>query len=713
MAILSKIRERSVFLIVVVGLALFAFVLDPSTLQDFFNSSKMNEVGSINGESVSRQEYAAALESYKQGNNRASDMQAAKFVWDNILRKRIYNKQLEEAGITIGESDVWQRMIELPFVQNNPQFQNEVGLFDEDLLKTYLLELQAAEDQSTWKAWDEFKNNLAVDLQKDAFNNLVSAGLGTSLKEGKYQYEEDNTFIDADFVYIPFSSIPDSLVTVDKSEIEAYIQQREDQFQVEATRDISYVKFDVKATEADKLEIKNNVSNVLEDREERGIKSLGFKNATDYTEFFDEYESDIPERQVFRMKAQLPTVIADQITASEIGDVVGPYEEGNYYKLTKILDIVKRPDSVKASQILIPFVGSQGATAETTLTEAQAKKSADSIFKLVRRNKTRFAKIADEINPEQLKGKGGELNWLFHNNVFASSSDLEFSEFVFDNRTGSIDVIKSSFGYHIVRIDEQKNRQNAYKLTTYGKQILPSQDTENAVFQEVEQFALAASKEGTTFYDVASKSNYQTRPAIGLTVMEDKVPGIPGTNREIVRWSFNKDTKVGDFKRFDIDKGYVVALLSGKTPEGLKSAAKASGQVRPILTNQKKAAIIKEKMSGSTLADIADKNSVTVRNAKSVSLKSPALPGAGTDAKVVGAMYFAKDDQLYKQVEGLRGVFAFVVKKKEKPAVLTNYEPNRQQLLQDKGNATVKVYNALKEVSKIEDDRAFYHGINQ
>lgn len=713
MAILSKIRERSVFLIVVVGLALFAFVLDPSTLQDFFNSSKMNEVGSINGESVSRQEYATALENYKQGNNRASDMQAAKFVWDNILRKRIYNKQLEEAGITIGESDVWQSMIALPFVQNNPQFQNEVGLFDEDKLKTYLLDLQSAEDQSTWRAWDEFKNNLAIDLQRDAFNNLVSAGLGASLKEGRYQYEEDNTFIDADFVYIPFSSIPDSLVKVDKSEIEAYISQKEDQFQVEAKRDISYVKFDIKATEADKLDIKNNVISALEDREDRGIKSLGFKNATDYPEFFDEYESDIPERQVFRMKAQLPTVITDQILASETGDVVGPYEEGNYYKLTKILDIVKRPDSVKASQILIPFIGSQSATPETTLTEDQAKKTADSIFKLVRRNKTKFAQVADELNPEQLRGKGGELNWLFHNNVFASSNDLEFAEFLFDNKTGSVGVVKTTFGYHVVRVDEQKNRQNAYKLTTYGKQILPSQETENAVFQEVEQFALAASKEGTTFYDVASKNNYQTRPAIGLTVMEDKVPGIPGTNREIVRWSFNKETEVGDFQRFDIDKGYVVALLTGKTKEGLKSAAKASGQVRPILTNEKKAAMIKEKMTGATLADIAAANSVTVRNMTSVSLKSPALPGVGTDAKVVGAMYYAKENQLYTQVEGSRGVFAFVVTKREKPAVLTNYEPNRQQLLQDNGNATLKVYNALKEVSKIEDDRAFYHGINQ
>jgi len=88
------------FLIIIIGLALFAFVLDPSTLGDFFNSSKVNEVGEINGEAISRQEFANALEQYKQQTNgKVTEMQAAKTVWDNLLRKKLYKNQLEEAGI--------------------------------------------------------------------------------------------------------------------------------------------------------------------------------------------------------------------------------------------------------------------------------------------------------------------------------------------------------------------------------------------------------------------------------------------------------------------------------------------------------------------------------------------------------------------------------------------------------------------------------------
>ena len=122
MAVLSTIRERSRFLIIIIGLALFAFVLDPSTLGDFFNSSKVNEVGEINGESITTQEFIQEVEQYKQqvGAN-VPEMQAVNAVWENIIRKKIYQNQLAEAGITIGEADVWNEIIRAPFVQNSPE----------------------------------------------------------------------------------------------------------------------------------------------------------------------------------------------------------------------------------------------------------------------------------------------------------------------------------------------------------------------------------------------------------------------------------------------------------------------------------------------------------------------------------------------------------------------------------------------------------------
>jgi len=263
MAVLSKIRERSMFLIIIIGLALFAFVLDPSTLGDFFNSSKINEVGEVNGESISRQEFVNELESYKQQTGgRVSEMQAAKTVWDNLIRKKIYANQLEEAGITIGEADVWNEVTSAQFVQNNPQYQNELGMFDENKFKQFLANEKENQTQ-LWSQWSNYMGQIKDNAERNTYNNLVTAGLGASLKEGETEYFIDNTKINAQFVYVPYTTIADSLVKISKSEVEAYISKRKDQFQVEETRDISYVKFDINPTADDEKIIKDDVAALI------------------------------------------------------------------------------------------------------------------------------------------------------------------------------------------------------------------------------------------------------------------------------------------------------------------------------------------------------------------------------------------------------------------------------------------------------------------
>ena len=97
MAILSKIRGRSMFLILLVGLALFAFVLDPSSIQQFFSSSKVNSIGSVNGEDIDREEFARQVEAYRtQSGGRASQMQAVNAVWSGMVAENIFTQKLNK-----------------------------------------------------------------------------------------------------------------------------------------------------------------------------------------------------------------------------------------------------------------------------------------------------------------------------------------------------------------------------------------------------------------------------------------------------------------------------------------------------------------------------------------------------------------------------------------------------------------------------------------
>jgi peptidylprolyl isomerase/peptidyl-prolyl cis-trans isomerase D len=128
------------YLILIVGMALFAFVFDPSTLMS--SKGDPDVIGEINGEEISRQEFALQVENYKtQGGANMSQMQAVNDVWNALVSEQVFNDQLEKAGIVIGEKDIWDAMIELPEIQNSPLFQNEAKLFDEERLKEYIVRL--------------------------------------------------------------------------------------------------------------------------------------------------------------------------------------------------------------------------------------------------------------------------------------------------------------------------------------------------------------------------------------------------------------------------------------------------------------------------------------------------------------------------------------------------------------------------------------------
>lgn len=719
MAILSKIRDRSIALIAVIGLALFAFVLDPSQLSDFFSSSKINQIGEVDGDVITRQDFTKRLENYRARNgNRGSEMQAAKFVWDNLVREKIYTKQLEEAGITIGEEDVWNKIISSPGISNNPQFYNEAGMFDEEKFKKFLKEAQENEDQQLWKAWNDYMVEIGNELKRDTYNNLLNAGLGSSLKEGEYAYLEENIKLDASFVYLPFTSIQDTLVTITKKDITKFIKEHEDEYKVEASRSISYVKFDVLAFEEDKENIKKELSNLLEDKKEYNAVSKreevikGYRSTEDYVTFFNENQPDNTLVEEYRMKDVLPASIIDKIETGKIGDVFGPYEQANSFRILKITDIVKRPDSVKSSHILIPFVGSAAANASTTKTEDQAKKTADSIFTLVKFNKKKFAEIAGLLNADASKDKGGDIGWTTHTRAMSSGFDRDYANFIFGNKSGEIKIVKSRFGFHIIRIDEQKNIQNAYKTVIFGKNIDPSEKTENQVFQKAEQFALDISKVDGSFFTVARDNKYVVKPAIGLKVLDEKVPGINGLARQIVTWAFQSDTKLSDFKRFDLDKSYVVAFVTDIVEEGLMSPEKAINKVRPYLLNEKKASILNDKMKGASLEDLAKANNLTVKTLSGVSLNSPTITGVGFEPKVVGAMFKAKENEVINKVVGNNGVFAFKVTKKQNPTPLPNYESYRQRISEEQRNRAAKVLESLKKAAEIEDNRAVYYGIN-
>ena len=529
MAVLSKIRERSLFLILIIAMALFAFVLSGLFDGNLFNKNVSN-IGEVNGEPITREEFGQQVEFYRnRSNGRATNSQNVNNAWNELIRQKIYQTQLEKSGIVVGEKDVWDAMVAQISAQNSPQFMNEVGMFDQEKLKEYIATLKdnSEEDEAgaaAWISWLNYEKSIKDNLEQNTYNYLVRSGLGATLKEGERYYYYQNTSVDVDYVFVPFKSIQDSLISVTEDEMKDYIKEHKKEFMVPESRDIQYVQFKVEATEEDEAAIANELTLMLNDREEysnaakANVTLTGFINSTDIGQFNIDNDSDTPFDGTFYNKLQLPKIIAYSLFDKNVGEVYGPYKDNGFYKLSKITEVKQMPDSVKASHILIPYIGSGTADATVTDTEEQAKKIADSVLAVVRKDKSKFAELARELSSDKVSGaKGGDLDWFIYTTMIP-----EFRDYSFDNQIGDMGVVKSQFGFHVIRIDDQKNRQNTIQVGTFSKKIDPSEKTENAVFEKAETFASELT-EGKNINDLAKHYNLLVRPVLNLEVFDDNI----------------------------------------------------------------------------------------------------------------------------------------------------------------------------------------------
>lgn len=686
-------------------MALFAFVASPKDIVSFFKSDKTNYVGNINGEDISREEFATQIKAFKTQRSNMNDSQASKAVWDNLMSEKIYSSQLSKAGIVVGEKDIWEALINDNSIKNSPQFQNEAGLFDEESLKAYIADLQedtTADGKTRWENWIAYEHSLKQNLERNAYLNLVKSGIDVSLEEGKRSYEANNLTVSGNYIHLPFFTIPDSTIKVTDTDIEKYINDHKNDFQVKASRGVQYVKFDLLPTVEDKDAIKEELQILVEDREEyskitkANVTVTGLKNTENYTAFLAEY-SDTPYNDAYVFKNTLDPTIADSLFNLKAGDIYGPYEESGYFKISKVIESTEVP-SVKASHILVAYEGATRANPEIKRTKEAAEAKAKSILSKVKQSGVDFAAEAKVSSDGPSATKGGDLGWFKEGQMVP-----KFNDWVFANNKGNIGIVETDFGFHVIKVDDTKS-DAGLKLATVSKIIVPSEQTENSIFVEAETFAADMAK-GKNFTELAEEKNYTIKNAQKLKRRDDVVPGLTGNNPSIVYWAFEEKSEVGNTKRFDIDKAYVVAQVTQKEEEGLQSVKSATNIVRPKVIVEKKTEILTKKLQEGTLEEIAKSEGVRVEKTGDTSYNNPGSSALGREKAVIGALLALKEGKIVRGIKGTNGVYAAELIKKTAPVALESYEPYRVQLEKKLKKDNNTIYNALKDASEIEDYR--------
>ena len=712
MAVLNKIRQRSVILILVIALALFSFVIgDLFKNSDALTGGNLDVIATVNGEDIKRDEFMFNVENMQRRMGPGSpSIQPMTNVYNQELRRIILNSEYETLGLSV-ERDQMRELLETSF-SFYPEFQNQDSIFDVNRLNAFISNLKEISPERaplgtfmiSYDEWTNNEQNLASNALQTTYYNLIKAGLSATLTEAKEEYMSEAKTVNLQYVQIPYTTIADSLVEVTKEDIKAYMQLHADKYQVEASRDITFVEFREEASEADRAQIQADLIALKDDKIEyvEAIKAtdtvLGFDN-TDNIEAFVNSNSDIRYNDRFLRAADLSTTIKDTIFNVPVGEYYGPYEESGYYKLTKILAKEEKPDSVKVRHILIPYIGSTRALPTVTETPEEAKAKADSILNVLKGNRSKFVDLLDLSSDLVTNENEGVLEFAY-NSPFAP----EFSAFSFDNEVGDIDVVETSFGFHVIEILDQMSINSAIKMATVATQIEPSEQTIDDVFNSVSKFEIAL--ENGNFEELATEYEKNIRRA-AFEELDENVPGL-GSQRQVVRWAFDEETELGDTKRFSISGvGFIVAKLGAINEKGLMKVENATTPVLAEIRKEKKAELIKEKITGSTLSEIANGQGQSVRTASAVSLSSTTLSGAGVEPKVIGSAFGLAEGAISKPIAGDKGIYLVEITKINDADELDNYAAIASRLSNSlKATVNSKVYTALQEAAEIEDNRA-------
>ena len=704
MAVLGQIRQRSVFLILVIGMALFAFVISGVFDGNSAAASPSDPIAVVNDEEIELTFYRQLVENTEKNYN-ISTMQAVNSVWDQLVRATIFRQEFERLGIDAGKQQIEMILMQNQTIVQDPRFQNETGFFDFGVFTDYINQMRVENPQAydNWKLQEE---NIVGMAKENIYFDLIKSSTGFTELEGKNAYHIQNDKVNLKFVRMPYEEVPDSLFKISDADIKQYINKTKENYETEMSRSVRYVIFDEVASEADENQIRADLEKLKNQRiEYNDVSKLtdtieGLATTVNITDFIEQY-SETAFDSIYKTKGILASEYADILFGLNPGDVFGPYKDSNQLKISRFLDR-KKGGAIKASHILVAFVGATRANPEITRSNEQAKKLAQDLYRKARRNPDDFTQLASENSDGPSKTQGGDLGF-FQEGMMTD----KFFDFCDRSRVGKIGLVETEFGFHVIKVTD---KEDVVLTADVAKEIIPSEETSNGVFQKTTQFEMESIK--TEQMDtIANNYDYDVKFVQKINLLEENLPDLP-RQRNLVQWLFNDETEVGDIKRFSMTNGgYVVAQLSGITPKGTVNVESVKFEVIQEMLKEKKAAYLlkthADKKSLDALASATDKE---IETASAVTQENTVIAGAGTEPYVIGTAFALELNKASALIKGNSGVYMIEVISKEIAEEMESYRVYANAL-QNEENMRINnsIYEALRSSAEIEDNRQLYY----
>lgn len=635
MATLQALRTKAgVFIAIFIGLALLAFILTDLLGSNGSMFSNNDVIGEIDGQTIKYQDYQNRVDEYEtflkltQGTtslNEEIQNQIREEVWRQMIGEIAFGEVYENVGIDVSAAEILDMAVGshiAPALQQmftNPQ----TGTYDRAAAENFLRN-KGTDAQASFY-WNFMEKTLKSSRQSAKLMSLVRGSIYCTDVQAKVEAEKRAKSVDMAYVSVRYNAIADSLFVVSEAEIKSRFEQKKELFRVQEGRDIEYISFPIVATQKDVDATMKAVEDLKVDFSAADIDAYRFAQ--------NNAETPVSER--FMSEAQLPQAIVEFVKTAKVGEVYGPYREADSYKISRLVAIAQRPDSVKASHILI----------------RQNAQLADSLMGVA--NASNFATLARQYSEDPGSAiNGGDLDWFVDGMMVPT-----FNEACFTGTKGSIVRVESQFGTHIIYIQDKGVSSTKYSVATIDKSIQYSAETHRDVFNVANNF-VSSVKDKASFDAMADSANQVKRFATSIRKNSQNINNVRSA-REVVRWAY--EAEVGDVSDlFECNDEFIVATLVKKQDKGYAKLQDVAMVVSREILNEKKAASVSEAVQGKTLDQIAEMYKANVDTASGVSFASNTVAGAGIEPNLVAKAVVAEQGKV-EPVKGNNAAYAFVV----------------------------------------------------
>lgn len=694
MAILQKTREKAGMAVsIIIALALLSFIIDPQTLETAFNAmSSRNDVGVINGKTISYLDFQQDVDKFTTinemvtGSSAQSEQQQEQVrnaAWQSLLDRYLFVKNAKAAGIRVGEEEMKDLLagdMVSPVVSQNPAFMDENGNFSKDALQNLINNISQDQTGRLKEYWNYIQNTVYTQQFYAKYGSLFTNSNFQNPLMLRRAIAENNNTTNVDFVMVPNYGM-DTTVKVSGDEVRKYYESHKNMFKQNASRDMEYVVFEVKPSEADINATNEAIGKVYDEF-----------STTDNMKSFLARNSEKGLNEYWYKAGELSTVnsgISEFVDANAQG--TSPIvSDNNVFYAARIMATAQIPDSVYVRHILL-----QGAT-ET---------KADSLLNVLVKGEN-FSNVAASYSADTRSaadGEQGNVGWMTQTYMIPGF------ESVLTAQVGKPYIVKTQYGTHIVEVAKRTAPVAKKQVAILEKTALASGETFNSYYAQASKFSKIAAGKYNNYKSAVDSMGLYSHP-MKVTEATSSYGSISQA-KEVTRWVF--DNKVGKVSEIiTVNNNYLfVATVTGIHKEGIAKIDEVKEAIRQQLyaqkASEKAAADIAQKIQGiSDLQAIADTLHSSVSTG--VDVRFASLAGQGLDPKFIGAASVAPEGKICGPVAGTIGTYIFKVNSRDTGSFYTE-DDARNAATQMNNYTTQMILPVMMMESDVRDHRARFY----